>query len=53
MINKIITLRCNMFRETVTGLATITEDIQSKTEQVWAVVQGMEGGVVAAGPGIG
>ena len=41
-----------MLRETVTGLATITEDIQSKTEQVWAVVQGMEGGVVAAGPGI-
>ena len=29
-------------RETVTSLASITEDIQSKTEQVWAVVQGMD-----------
>jgi len=34
-------------REAVTGLASITEDIQSKTEQVWAVVQGMDGGQVS------
>merc|ERR1719410_613057 len=34
-------------REAVTGLASITEDIQSKTEQVWAVVQGMDGGGVS------
>ena len=33
-------------RETVTSLAGITEDIQSKTEQVWAVVQGMDSGVL-------
>jgi len=36
-------------RETVTGLATITEDIQSKTEQVWAVVQGLDSGSVVVG----
>jgi len=36
-------------RETVTGLATITEDIQSKTEQVWAVVQGLDSGAVVVG----
>ena len=54
-------------REAVTGLTTITEDIQSKTEQVlnfsekmilylhwtsfqvWAVVQGMDGGSVSMG----
>ena len=33
-------------RETVTSLAGITEDIQSKTEQVWAVVQGLDSGVL-------
>merc|ERR1719445_44019 len=38
-------------RETVTGLATITEDIQSKTEQVWAVVQGLDSGAVVVGSG--
>merc|ERR1719369_962697 len=38
-------------RETVTGLSTITEDIQSKTEQVWAVVQGLDSGAVVVGSG--
>ena len=38
-------------RETVTSLAGITEDIQSKTEQVWAVVQGMDSGVLPTGDG--
>ena len=38
-------------RDAVTGLASITEDIQSKTEQVWAVVQGMDGGVSLSGAG--
>ena len=38
-------------RETVTSLAGITEDIQSKTEQVWAVVQGMDSGVLPSGDG--
>ena len=37
-------------REAVTGLASITEDIQSKTEQVWAVVQGMDGSQVRDAP---
>merc|ERR1719483_2073910 len=38
-------------RETVTGLTNITEDIQSKTEQVWAVVQGLDSGAVVVGAG--
>lgn len=38
-------------RETVTSLSTITEDIQSKTEQVWAVVQGLDSGAVVVGAG--
>ena len=38
-------------RETVTSLANITEDIQSKTEQVWAVVQGMDSGLMQGGDG--
>ena len=38
-------------RETVTGLAAVTEDIQSKTEQVWAVVQGLDSGAVLVGTG--
>merc|ERR1719483_1123798 len=38
-------------RETVTGLTNITEDIQSKTEQVWAAVQGLDSGAVVVGAG--
>ena len=38
-------------RETVTSLAGITEDIQSKTEQVWAVVQGMDSGLLSGPDG--
>merc|ERR1719232_350049 len=40
-------------REAVTGLTSITEDIQSKTEQVWAVVQGMDGGSMSSMGGDG
>jgi len=38
-------------RESVSGLSSIAEDIQSKTEQVWAVVQGLDSGAVLVGNG--
>merc|ERR1712226_408903 len=38
-------------REAVANLAVISENVQSKMEQVWAVVSGMDAGTVVMGSG--
>merc|ERR1719209_1851807 len=40
-------------REAVASLQQLTENVQSKTEQVWAVVSGLDPGTVVAGTGGG